>query len=778
MAVWTGSVTWTYDARNDQARFRQNIPAEHFGVAGNLGITFNGEDSPRTSLQNVVQTVLPGGTTYPANLWVTIRGHGHKLVVTGPGGATIPWRIPAEDQAAYNSFIDEIQGGATTYDVTVADFEPKDILIRAATGPPAAEAALADTESFDLTWPITEADASGTWVSIGADAASDDVAVPSDILASGAASNLDWIRVRTGQVRMFFAQGSGRLTPSFEASGQVLITDAENGDILAGLSNFSSKWNDRSNQYRFNSDNEFTIGSRASLRQAIEGLGVGHDIQIFFIRPPLSLALDVRVPAPSARANARPGSAAISAAAGTPTAAADALGHTDIRLRHNSAGTPTARVSVQASTKIRLSVSAGIPAARAQASGGQPRLSASAGQPQPSVNVKNGTTIRFEDGTGVPRAAANVLHGTKLRIEDGAGVPRAAVQVQRFTELRLRSSWGLPSAFGNVERQIDLRTPEVSAGTPAAMISLESHLGFRIFKRGWRRPQITANLARHTDLRISAAAETARAEITLEDLRGLGIDQRTGTFAARARLLGPTLGLSAATGATLASIRLSGLDISLAAATGVPAAQARARQPDPKLAASAGVPAARGNVQHGVDLKIRLAWGAVTALVDVESHNGLQIRRQAWRRPRASAGLENQTRLWGSASAGIPQASVRARPAQPEIGASAGSPTASAGLSLRLHLSASAGTPAAAVDLFEPTDLVIGVSAGSPSTYFNLLGPTLELSAGAGVPAASATVPAPLRPRDLAREALADHQVADISWRTDADTVAWRTDVE
>ena len=124
-------------------------------------------------------------------------------------------------------------------------------------------------------------DPANTWFDIGNAAEADDVQLPASFFAAGAVGDVDYLRVRTTQTRIYFDDSPGRLTSTFEAEGEIQIL--HEGTVLAVLQGIGVRWNEANQQYRLNSDAYFKTGTRRSFRTALEGLNVGDPITVYFI---------------------------------------------------------------------------------------------------------------------------------------------------------------------------------------------------------------------------------------------------------------------------------------------------------------------------------------------------------------------------------------------------------------------------------------------------------------------------------------------------------------
>ena len=655
-------------------------------------------------------------------------------------------------------------------EIEVSDEWVPDLSFSAASDPGTASVGLAPSAAVAAhwTWPISVASEGATWADIGTQSASDDVTIPSSILLSGGTAQFDEIRARDGQLRFTFHGGSGRFTDSFETFGTVLLLD-ESGTTLAEIRNFGNRWNEANGQYRINTDAPFTTGTRASLRTALETLGVGHEITVALIEPPSLIEIVARSEAGTARvgldgptleirAAGSAGRARLNAEAipdvrirvrtPLPTARTNIQKHTDLRIRaassdgtattallagtlrasaSSSPGTARADVEPQTDLGIRAASSAGTGQARLEGPDLRARAASQPGTARADVEPQRVVRIRAASGPGTARADVEPQTALRIRAESSAG--RGRVNAEAAHDLRVRVRTPGATARADVEPQTALRIHAASAAG-VARLSVEGSQRFQISASSGP-GTARADVEKHTDLRVRAASGagtaiaalaagtlrasassspgTARADV--EDQTSLRIRAVSGSGATRARLDGPTLRVRAASGSGTGRANAEKFtSLRIRAASGAGTASAALLTPTLRVRAVSGAGTVRANAEKFTSLRVRAAAGAGTARADVEKHTDLRIRAASGRGT-ARADVEKQTALRARALAGPGTARADVE--------SAGE--------LRIRAASARGT--AWVNLERQTTLRIRATSGPGTERVSIRGPTLRVRA-------------------------------------------------
>ena len=403
---------------------------------------------------------IPDADSTPTNIWWTLN----------PGDA--------------DSFLTAVRAtginelSATT---TVSNIRFTTLRCSTSAGTPLAQ--LVDVKpnrDFTVIRELTSTGAGTTWIDIGARGEGDDILFPDNYFLANANGEIDQIRLRTSQTRLWFDESPGRFVPEFENRG--VIQFIQNDVVLAEISNIGSYWNDARQQYRINNDNAFNTGTRTSLRQTLETQPIGTPVSIRFAFTELDIAHSVSADTPTiTTAIEKDIDVGHTIVSSTPTFADGLLGFTNLIAQEGDAGTPTILDGLQGYTDLRLSVAVGTPSISrselfkrfdiaASASGGTPAIAQNiqkhtdlrhnadnTGQPSAEIDLQGYTDLRQSAVARVPTFGATLLFESTLDLTLSVGTPNVfAASLVKFTDLDHDAASGTPSAQGNITGYTDL----------------------------------------------------------------------------------------------------------------------------------------------------------------------------------------------------------------------------------------------------------------------------------------------------------------------------------
>ena len=571
-------------------------------------------------------------------------------------------------------------------------------------GEPSFSSNVLPNTDFTVIRELTTSGAGETWIDIAARGEGDDILLPRNYLANDADGEIDYIRVRDSQLRLWFDNSPGRFDPFFERRG--VIQFIQNDTVLAEVSDIRGFWNETNQQYRINSDAPFNIGSRTSLRTTLETQAIGTPVSIRFAFTEIDLASSVSAGIP-VRASVlmntvnRERDISQSLSAGNPTITFNVLGHNDLRA-DATAGIPSFSENITNYTDIRQDLSTGSPTYFARPdSHTDIRQTLTTGMPDFSANVEETQNLRQSISAGTPTFSAAIQPFTDLEQDITAGMPSFDSRMPHHTLVSSVSS-GIPSITENVQGYTDLRQ-SISAGMPVASIRLVSLTDIRETVTAGS-PTYFARPDSHTDIRQVITGGLPTAVIDIENQTDIRQDISAGNPLYRAAVEFDTIESIRSAGQPSASANLlSHTDIRQILTAGSPTTYKRIAHSTQDVEIVAGSPTASANVQGHTDIRQNIASGIPNITDRLILIDSLSI----------------------SAIAGSPSISFRVEAFKDidNIGdRSSGNPTFSAAIQpfTDLEQDITAGNPSISTNVTKHADLRRTVSAGLPSFSVNV----------------------------------------------------------